>query len=264
MLLFSTSFLPIPCVKPSFGTPTSEKNLWFSPFSSLSKYPLFPWSYTGPLKLRIVRPLSDCSWWNPWPSLSEISFFHPPVFPAPRTTCSFPMPWLCYCCFAALYAGSYLCRPDVSHNFLASFFAFITSYILSFHHQVSLSPGDFRPAVMLNTSCPTLKIVVLLPPFLHTLHWSYFLQHRLPKFYFRILFLISTTLFLWLPVLVYNVFSPSLLLLMCQFRYPPTVTLSPPCVALRSWSMLPKCFFFILYTTHLWSISTHDVNHHLF
>ena len=221
MLLFSTSFLPIPCVKPSFGTPTSEKNLWFSPFSSLSKYPLFPWSYTGPLKLRIVRPLSDCSWWNPWPSLSEISFFHPPVFPAPRTTCSFPMPWLCYCCFAAL-------------------------------------------AVMLNTSCPTLKIVVLLPPFLHTLHWSYFLQHRLPKFYFRILFLISTTLFLWLPVLVYNVFSPSLLLLMCQFRYPPTVTLSPPCVALRSWSMLPKCFFFILYTTHLWSISTHDVNHHLF
>ena len=34
--------------------------------------------------LRYVLPLSDCSWWNPWPSLSEIYFFHTPVFPAPR------------------------------------------------------------------------------------------------------------------------------------------------------------------------------------
>ena len=38
-LLFSTSFLPIRCNKHSFGTP-SGSNLWFSPFSSLSKYPL--------------------------------------------------------------------------------------------------------------------------------------------------------------------------------------------------------------------------------
>ena len=37
-LLFSSSFLPIRCVKPSFGTP-SGSNLLFSPFSSLSKYP---------------------------------------------------------------------------------------------------------------------------------------------------------------------------------------------------------------------------------
>ena len=37
-LLFSISFLPIRCVKPSFGTP-SGSNLLFSPFSSLSKYP---------------------------------------------------------------------------------------------------------------------------------------------------------------------------------------------------------------------------------
>ena len=36
-LLFSTSFLPIRCVKPSFGTP-SGSNLLFSPFSSLSNY----------------------------------------------------------------------------------------------------------------------------------------------------------------------------------------------------------------------------------
>ena len=37
-LLFSTSFLPMHCVKPPFGTPPSETNLWFSPLSSLSKY----------------------------------------------------------------------------------------------------------------------------------------------------------------------------------------------------------------------------------
>ena len=37
-LLFSTSFLPIHCVKPPFDTPSSETNLRFSPLSSLSKY----------------------------------------------------------------------------------------------------------------------------------------------------------------------------------------------------------------------------------
>ena len=49
-------------------------------------------------------------------------------------------------------------------------------------------------------------------------------------------------------------FLPSLLLLMCQFRYPPTITLSPSCVALSSWCS-QKRFFSILYTTHLWIIS---------
>ena len=34
-LLFSTSFLPIHCVKQSFGTPSSETDMCFSPFSSL-------------------------------------------------------------------------------------------------------------------------------------------------------------------------------------------------------------------------------------
>ena len=57
---------------------------------------------------------------------------------------------------------SAFCQPDISHIFIASFLAFITSCTLSFHHHVSLSPGDLRPAEMLNTSCPTLKIVVLL------------------------------------------------------------------------------------------------------
>ena len=84
---------------------------------------------------------------------------------------------------------SYLCLPDVSHIFIASFLAFVTFCTVSFHHHVSLSHGDLHPAVKINTSCPTLKIVILLHPFLHTLHWSFFLQHRLPKFYFRIIFL---------------------------------------------------------------------------
>ena len=41
-LLFSTSFLTIHCVKPSFDTPYSETNLCFSQFSSLSKPSVFP------------------------------------------------------------------------------------------------------------------------------------------------------------------------------------------------------------------------------
>ena len=124
---------------------------------------IFPRSYPGPLKVRDVLPLSDCPWWNPWPFLSEISFFHTPVFPSPRTTRSLLAPWLCYCfrCLLVCLPVA-LCLTDVSHIFIASFLALITSCTLSFHHHVSLSPGDLRPAVMLNTSCPTIKIVVLL------------------------------------------------------------------------------------------------------
>ena len=55
-----------------------------------------------------------------------------------------------------------ICLTDVSHISIDSVLALITSCTLSFHYQLSLSPGDLRPAVMLNTSCPTLKIVVLL------------------------------------------------------------------------------------------------------
>ena len=83
-----------------------------------------------------------------------------------------------------------ICLTDVSHIFIDSFLALITSCTLSFHHQVSLSPGDLRPAVMLNivsysqkTSCSSA------PTVLYTVHWSYFFQHRLPKFYFRIILL---------------------------------------------------------------------------
>ena len=56
-----------------------------------------------------------------------------------------------------------ICLTDCSHIFIDSFLVLITSCTLrSFHHQVSLSRGDLRPVVMLNTSCPTHKIVVLL------------------------------------------------------------------------------------------------------
>ena len=56
-----------------------------------------------------------------------------------------------------------ICLTDVSHIFIDSFLALITSCTLSFHHQVSLSPAwGSPPGIMLNTSCPTLKIVVLL------------------------------------------------------------------------------------------------------
>ena len=37
-----------------------------------------------------------------------------------------------------------------------------SGYATAFHHKVSLSPRHLRPAVILNTSCPTLKIVLLL------------------------------------------------------------------------------------------------------
>ena len=38
---------------------------------------IFSWSYPGPLKLHVVRPLYDCSWREPWPSLSEIYICSP-------------------------------------------------------------------------------------------------------------------------------------------------------------------------------------------
>ena len=61
-----------------------------------------------------------------------------------------------------LPAGRYICLSHVSHIFLASFLTLITSRTSPFHHQVSLSSGYLHPAVILNTSCHTLKIVVLL------------------------------------------------------------------------------------------------------
>ena len=111
--------------------------------------------------------------------------------------------------------------------FRVSFLAFITSCPLSFHHQVSLSHGDLRPAVMLTTSCPTLKIVVLLCShhfctlstgltFSNTVSLNFILgfsSFNLPHF---ILVVACSGVQRCLPYL---------LLIMCQFRYPPKITL---------------------------------------
>ena len=165
-------------------------------------------------------------------------------------------------------ACSYLCLPDLSHIFRASFLAFITSCTLSFHHQVSLSHGDLRPAVMLNTSCSTLKIVVLLCSrhsctlstgliFSNTVSLNFILGFSSFNLHQFILGIACSD---------FQRFLPYLLLLMCQFSSPPTITLSVTikCRTQLLIHMLPKRFVFILYTTHLWSTSTHDVNHHLF
>ena len=135
-----------------------------------------------------------------------------------------------------LPAGSYLCLPDVSHIFCDSFLAFVTSCTLSFHYQVSLSHGDLRTAVMLNTSCPTLKIVVLLCShhsctlstgltFSNTVSLNFILGFSSFNLYHFILGPASSGV---------QRFLNYLLLLMCQFRSPPTIKLSPPSVALSS------------------------------
>ena len=83
---------------------------------------IFPWSYPGPVKLRVVRPLYDCSWWNPWPSLSEICFCHPPCFHLLIQLVHCPRLGFATALCAALFACcSYICLPGVSHVFLASF-----------------------------------------------------------------------------------------------------------------------------------------------
>ena len=111
---------------------------------------------------------------------------------------------------SCLPAFSYICVPRVSHIFLASFLTVVTSCTLSFHHQVSLSHADLRPAVKLNTSCPTLKIVVFLCShnsctlsigltFSNTVSLNFtlgFSSFNLHHFIFGV------------PVLVFNVFSP--------------------------------------------------------
>ena len=132
---------------------------------------------------------------------------------------------------------SFNCLPDVSHIFIASFLACVTSYTLSFHHHVSLSHGDLRPTVMVNTSCPTLKIVVFLSS-----HHSCILSAGLTFSNIDSLnFILGNVSSLYLHHFILGVacsgvqrFLPSLRLLMCQFRYPPTITLSPSCVAFSS------------------------------
>ena len=61
-LLFSTSSLQFHCCIPSFGTPSSETDMCFPPFSSLSKYPFHLPMILSRSQRRVLRPLSDCSW----------------------------------------------------------------------------------------------------------------------------------------------------------------------------------------------------------
>ena len=101
-----------------------------------------------------------------WPSLSQISFYHPPVFATPRTTSSLPAHWLLLLLSFSpcLPACIYFCPPAFVMfpiTYLRLSQPFITSCTLSFHHHVSLSPGGLRPVVMPNTSCHTLNNVVL-------------------------------------------------------------------------------------------------------
>ena len=159
-----------------------------------------------------------------------------------------------------LPACSYLCLPGVSHIFLVSLLAFITSCTLSFHHQVSLSHGDLHPAVMLNTLCPTLTIVML--PCSHhscALYTGLTLSNTVSlHFIFGLSSFNFHHFILGVAFSGVQRFLPYLLFLMCQFRSPPTITLSPCSICYQN------APFSILYTDHLWSISTHDVNHHLF
>ena len=131
---------------------------------------------------------------------------------------------------------SYLCLHDVSHIFRASFLAFITSCTLSFPHQVSLSHGDLRPVVMLNTSCSTLKIVVLLCS-----HHSCTLSTGLTfsnivslHFIFGLSSFNLHQFILGIACSGFQRFLPYLLLIMCKFSSPPTITLSSSSVALSS------------------------------
>ena len=128
-----------------------------------------------------------------------------------------------------------LCFPHLPCLFLS--LKFITSCTLSFHHHhVSISPGDLRPAVMLNTSCPTLNIVVLLSSH-HSCTLSTGLTFSNTVSLNFILRFSSFNLQHFIPGIACSGVQrvlPSLLLLMCQFRSPPTITLSPSCVALSS------------------------------
>ena len=146
------------------------------------------------------------------------------MFPAPRARA---LAVLVFSLPPYLPACSYLCLPDVSHIFSASFLAFITSCTLSSHHQVSLSHGDLRPAILLNTSCPILKIVVLLCShhsctlstgltFSNTVSLNFILGLSSFNHHHFILVVACSGV---------HPFLPYILLLMCQFRSPLTITL---------------------------------------
>ena len=223
-LLFSTSFLPIHCVKPSFGTPSSESNL--------------------PMILSRTLKTTRCSSFIWLFLVKSLAFAIRDIFLSPSGVSSssynsfiaHTLAVLVLSLPPCLLGCSYLCLPDVSHIFRASFLAFITSCALSFHHQVSLSHGDLRPAVMLNTSCSTLKIVLLLSS-----HHSCTLSTGLTfsntvslHFIFGVSSFNLHQFILWIACSGFQRFLPYLPLLMCQFSSPPTITLSSSSVALSS------------------------------
>ena len=126
------------------------------------------------------------------------------------------------------------CLPGVSHIFLASVLAIMTS--CTFHHHVSLSTGCILPVVIPSTSRPTLNIVVLVSPH-HpsTLSTGYTFSNTVSlHFILRFSYFNIHDFIFGVAGSGFQPFLPSVRLLMFQFRYPPTITLSPSGVAFSS------------------------------
>ena len=128
-LLSSTSFLLTHWVKPLFFTPSSESNLWFSPFSSLSKYP-----FHLPMILSRSLKTTRCSSFI-WLFLVKSSAFAiRDIFLSPygvsissyNVFIARALAVLVLSLAPCLPACSYGCLPDVSHIFRAPFLSFIT------------------------------------------------------------------------------------------------------------------------------------------
>ena len=102
--------------------------------------------------LQVVRPLSDCSWWNHWPSLSDTSFFHPPVFTAPRPTHSLPARWLRYCFLCRL-----VCLPVAISAFLPSWcFPHLPCFFHSLCHFLHLIIPS--PCLLISWGSPPMQL----------------------------------------------------------------------------------------------------------
>ena len=163
------SVLLIACVKPSFGIPSSKTALWFSSFSSLSKYPIpLPIIISTSLKttpccfiwVKSLVPLSRAFAFpniSLPPSLGSNSSYHAFI--------AMPAPWLLLllslppCSPACIY----LCPlASVMIPYLMCLCLSSTYHIL---HLIVPPPlllisWGSRPVVVPNTSCPTLNIVV--------------------------------------------------------------------------------------------------------
>ena len=140
----------------------------FSPFCRLSKN-----SFHLPVILSRSLKTTRCSsfiWLFLAKALAfairDISFFHPPVFTAPRTTHSLPAPWLCYC-----FLCHFVSLPVAILAFLPSWcFPHLHCLFLSLYHLLHLIIPP--PCIIISWGSPpscnaqhllsTLKIVVLL------------------------------------------------------------------------------------------------------